>query len=204
MLHAWIHGFVLAFGLIIPLGVQNFFIFSQGAVRKRFKEVLPIIITAGICDTLLVLLAVLGVSVVVFSFAWMKTILVVAGFIFLIFMGFVTWRSKGAEPASTETERISLSKTISFTVMISLLNPHAILDTIGIVGISSLNYQGYAKIAFTAACVMVSWSWFFGLALLGRFIGLRDQSGALVNSFNKISAVVMWAAAFYLIYSLIP
>jgi L-lysine exporter family protein LysE/ArgO len=203
MFHAWIHGFVLAFGLIIPLGVQNFFIFSQGAVRKRFRDVFPIIMTAGICDSLLVLLAVLGVSVVVFSFAWMKTILVVAGFIFLIFMGFVTWRSKGTSPASAEIERVSLSKTISFTVMISLLNPHAILDTVGIVGISSLKYQGYEKVAFTAACVMVSWSWFFGLALFGRFIGLRDQSGALVNMFNKISALVMWAAAVYLIFGLI-
>jgi L-lysine exporter family protein LysE/ArgO len=202
MLHAWIHGFILAFGLIIPLGVQNFFIFSQGAVRKRFKDVLPIIITAGLCDTLLIGLAVLGVSVVVFSFAWMKMILVAAGFLFLMYMGFVTWRSKAAATASPETERISLSKTVSFTVMISLLNPHAILDTIGIVGVSSLNYQGYEKLAFSAACVMVSWSWFFGLALLGRFIGLRNQSGALVHSFNKISAVVMWAAAFYLIYSM--
>jgi L-lysine exporter family protein LysE/ArgO len=85
--------------------------------------------------------------------------------------------------------------------MISLLNPHAILDTIGIVGISSLSYQGYAKVAFTLACVMVSWSWFFILALMGRFVGLRDKSGARIQSFNKISALVMWAAAIYLVYS---
>jgi L-lysine exporter family protein LysE/ArgO len=87
--------------------------------------------------------------------------LVIAGFIFLIYMGVVTWRSKAPTTSSTAVEPISLAKTISFTVMISLLNPHAILDTIGIVGVSSLSYQGYAKMAFTAACVMVSWAWFF-------------------------------------------
>jgi L-lysine exporter family protein LysE/ArgO len=201
LIHAWIHGFILAFGLIIPLGIQNFFIFSQGAVRKRFRDVLPIIVTAGICDTLLVLLAVLGVSVVVFSFAWMKTILVVAGVIFLTFMGIVTWRSKTNTTSSVEVEPVSFARTVSFTVMISLLNPHAILDTIGIVGISSLSYQGYAKVAFTLACVMVSWSWFFILALMGRFVGLRDKSGALIRLFNKISALVMWAAAIYLVFS---
>jgi L-lysine exporter family protein LysE/ArgO len=201
LFHAWLHGFILAFGLIIPLGIQNFFIFSQGAVRSRFKEVLPIVVTAGICDTLLVLLAVLGVSVLVFSFAWMKITLVAAGFVFLIYMGVVTWRSKAPAASSTALEPIRLAKTVSFTVMISLLNPHAILDTIGIVGVSSLSYQGYAKVAFTAACVMVSWIWFFTLAVLGRFVGLRDKSGALLKSFNKISAVVMWAAAVYLLYS---
>jgi L-lysine exporter family protein LysE/ArgO len=201
LFHAWLHGFILAFGLIIPLGIQNFFIFSQGAVRSRFKEVLPIVVTAGICDTLLVLLAVLGVSVLVFSFAWMKITLVAAGFVFLIYMGVVTWRSKAPAASSTALEPIRLAKTVSFTVMISLLNPHAILDTIGIVGVSSLSYQGYAKVAFTAACVIVSWIWFFTLAVLGRFVGLRDKSGALLKSFNKISAVVMWAAAVYLLYS---
>jgi L-lysine exporter family protein LysE/ArgO len=201
LFHAWLHGFILAFGLIIPLGIQNFFIFSQGAVRSRFKEVLPIVVTSGICDTLLVLLAVLGVSVLVFSFAWMKITLVAAGFVFLIYMGVVTWRSKAPAASSTALEPIRLAKTVSFTVMISLLNPHAILDTIGIVGVSSLSYQGYAKVAFTAACVMVSWIWFFTLAVLGRFVGLRDKSGALLKSFNKIYAVVMWAAAVYLLYS---
>jgi L-lysine exporter family protein LysE/ArgO len=201
-MHAWLHGFILAFGLIIPLGIQNFFIFSQGAVRHRFREVLPIIITAGICDTLLILLAVLGVSVVVFSFAWMKLILVAAGVIFLIFMGIVTWRSKTYTTSSAEIEPIRFAKVVSFTVMISLLNPHAILDTIGIVGISSLSYQGYAKLSFTLACIMVSWAWFFTLAIMGRMIGLRDKSGALLQSFNKISALVMWVAAIYLVYTL--
>jgi L-lysine exporter family protein LysE/ArgO len=149
----------------------------------------------------LILLAVLGVSVIVFSFAWMKTTLVIAGFIFLIYMGVVTWRSTTPVTSSTASERISLAKTVSFTVMISLLNPHAILDTIGIVGVSSLSYQGYAKLAFTAACVMVSWIWFFTLAYLGRFVGLRDKSGSLVKLFNRISACVMWGAALYLFYS---
>src|ERR1700730_1257059 len=100
LFHAWLHGFILAFGLIIPLGIQNFFIFSQGAVRHRFREVLPVVVTAGICDTLLILLAVLGVSVIVLSFAWMKTTLIIAGFIFLIYMGIVTWRSKAPTPNS--------------------------------------------------------------------------------------------------------
>jgi|SRR5665647_530357 len=202
MFYAWLHGFILAFGLIIPLGIQNFFIFSQGAVRKRFREVLPVLLTAGICDSLLILLAVLGVSVVVFSFVWMKTILVIAGFIFLLFMGVITWRSKVSAASSAEIVPLSLAKTISFTVMISLLNPHAILDTIGVIGVSSLGYQGYEKVAFTAACLMVSWIWFLTLALSGRFIGLRDKSGKLLKSFNKISAIVMWIAAIYLIYTL--
>lgn len=64
---AIIHGIVLAFGLILPLGAQNVFVFQQGALQPRLYRVLPVVITAALCDTLLITLAVIGVSVVVLT-----------------------------------------------------------------------------------------------------------------------------------------
>ncbi len=40
-MNAIIHGIVLAFGLILPLGVQNVFIFQQGAWQKQVWRALP-------------------------------------------------------------------------------------------------------------------------------------------------------------------
>jgi L-lysine exporter family protein LysE/ArgO len=202
MLLAYLHGLFLAIGLILPLGVQNFYVFTQGAVNQRFVQVLPIVITAGLCDSSLILLAILGVSLVVMSFVWMKTLLIICGFVFLVYMGIITWRSHVFTGRSTAAaaETISIRRIVGYTVMISLLNPHAILDTIGVIGTSSLNYPGAYKVAFTAACLTVSWCWFFSLALAGRLVGLKDKSGRFIRYLNKISAVVMWAAAAYLIY----
>jgi L-lysine exporter family protein LysE/ArgO len=200
MTAAFIHGFILAIGLILPLGVQNFFIFTQGSVSKRFISLLPIVVTASICDTLLITLAVFGVSVTIMSFVWMKSVLVIGGFIFLIYMGFITWRSKIEDKKSAgHIQSTSPGKMVSFTLMISLLNPHAILDTIGVLGTSSLTYQGYNKMAFMIACIFVSWCWFFTLAFLGRLIGIKDKNGRILSYLNKVSAVVMWVAAIYLL-----
>jgi L-lysine exporter family protein LysE/ArgO len=202
MISALVHGFILAIGLIIPLGVQNFFIFSQGATKSKLIYVLPVILTAAICDTFLIVLAVSGVSVVVLNFIWMKTVLVVLGAMFLLYMGFITLKAK-PEQSSKEVEGIkNNSKLISYTLMISILNPHAILDTIGVIGTSSLNYGGSEKLLFTIACVTVSWIWFFFLALMGRFVGRKDHTGKVVQALNKISALVMWAAAIYLLVSI--
>jgi L-lysine exporter family protein LysE/ArgO len=204
MTAAYIHGLILAIGLILPLGVQNFYIFTQGAVKQRFVQVLPIVITASLCDSLLILLAVFGVSLVVMSFVWMKILLIICGFVFLVYMGIITWRSNvrdsdsGSRASADESK--SIRRIVGYTIMISLLNPHAILDTIGVIGTSSLNYQGAYKVAFTAACLTVSWCWFFSLALAGRLAGLKDKSGRFIRYLNKISALVMWAAAVYLIY----
>ncbi len=56
----YLHAFILALGLILPLGVQNLFVFNQGVTQPALWRALPAVITAAICDTLLILLAVQG------------------------------------------------------------------------------------------------------------------------------------------------
>lgn len=198
MISAFLHGFVLAIGLIIPLGVQNFFVFSQGASR-RFGRALPVVITAGLCDSLLILLAVSGVSVAVLNFVWLKTSLVALGSVFLMYMGYLSWKAKPQTHQSVDYSGAAVTRLIGFTAMISILNPHAILDTVGVIGMSSIRYSGDVKAAFTGACILVSWMWFTLLAAAGHWIGSKDSTGRIAGALNKLSAVIMWAAAVYLI-----
>ena len=170
MLAALIHGFILSLGLILPIGVQNVFIFNQGATQPRFVSVLPVVITASICDTALVVAAVLGVSVIVMGITWLKVTLMVFGIMFLIYMGYVTWNNK-PQNQDAQGSVFTTKKQIMFAASVSLLNPHAILDTVGVIGTSSLRYAGMEKLAFAAACIAVSWIWFTGLAIGGRLTG---------------------------------
>jgi L-lysine exporter family protein LysE/ArgO len=203
MLEAFIHGFILALGLILPLGVQNVFVFNQGALQPRFIKVLPVIITAALCDTLLILVAVLGVSLLILGSVWIKAILIGGGCIFLIYMGWTTWNSKPSNERKEIAENFSMKKLVLFSASVSLLNPHAIMDTVGVIGTSSLRYQGQEKVLFAVACILVSWIWFLGLSLIGRVSGKLDKSGKFLLSLNKISALVMWGASVYLVFSLL-
>lgn len=201
MISAAIHGFILSFGLILPLGVQNVFIFNQGAIQPRWIYVLPVVLTASICDTLLISVAIVGVSAVVLGITWVKVTLIGIGIVFLTFMGYSTWKSK-PRAEGKPVESFTPGKQIVFAASVSLLNPHAIMDTIGVIGTSSLSYMGPAKITFMITCILVSWLWFFGLSLAGRVIGKLDQSGRFILMLNKLSALIMWATAIYLIFSL--
>ncbi|WHY87165.1 LysE/ArgO family amino acid transporter [Neobacillus novalis] len=202
MLASFIHGLILAFGLILPLGVQNVFVFNQGALQPRFLKALPVVITAALCDTLLILVAVLGVSFIILGSFWIKTILIVGGGIFLIYMGWISWNSKPSKDKEEVAKKFSFKKQVLFAASVSLLNPHAIMDTIGVIGTSSLKYQGEEKVIFAVTCILVSWLWFLGLALVGRISGKLDQSGRFMLVLNKLSALVMWGAAIYLVFSL--
>lgn len=195
-----VHGIILAFGLILPLGVQNVFVFSQGATQPKLARALPATITAGLCDTLLILLAVFGVSVIVLQFEWLRLGLMIAGILFLLYIGYVIWR---AEPAPTGTNQaLPIQQQIIFALSVSLLNPHAILDTVGVIGTSALKYTGLEQILFTIACISVSWIWFFGLTAAGRIMKKLDGKGKIMNTFNKCSALFIWGTAIYLMIGL--
>lgn len=197
-----IHGMILAFGLILPLGVQNVFVFNQGATHKKFTNALPAVVTAGLCDTLLIYLAVAGVSVIVFSFEWLKILLFLVGFFFLTYMGWVIWKDRPEVSTNPEENRFSTRRQITFAASVSLLNPHAILDTIGVIGTSSLTYTGYDKWVFMLTCIVVSWVWFISLAVVGRKIGQIDGPGNFLKRINQISAIIIWVMAIYMGYQL--
>ncbi|AMX00565.1 LysE/ArgO family amino acid transporter [Rummeliibacillus stabekisii] len=199
-MEAFMHGIILAFGLILPLGVQNVFVFSQGATQPRLLRALPATITAAVCDTFLMLIAIFGVSIIVFQFEWLRLSLMSIGIIFLLYMGFSIWRSK---PTTSMTgQALPMNKQILFALSVSLLNPHAILDTVGVIGTSALKYVGTEQVLFTLACIIVSWLWFFGLTIAGAVMKKLDGTGRLMMLFNKCSALFIWGTAIYLFIGL--
>lgn len=201
VLDAFIHGFILAIGLILPLGAQNVFVFNQGASQPTFFKALPVVITAGLCDTALIVVAVLGISVIVFAIPLLKAMIYFVGLIFLIFIGWQIWR--GSSKIQEKPERMPFWKQISFALSASLLNPHALLDTIGVIGTGSLIYHGSAKWSYTIACVLVSWLWFSTLALLGKLLKKLDSEGRFFQVLNRVSALIIWGVACYFGWTII-
>ncbi|WP_271399557.1 LysE/ArgO family amino acid transporter [Staphylococcus nepalensis] len=189
MIQPLIHGLILAFGLILPLGAQNVFVFNQGANHKRLIKAMPVIITARLCDTFLIVLAVLGVSVILLSLPVLQIIIYCIGFVFLIYMAWSLWKE---QPQTLERYySMTARKQIGFAISVSLLNPHAIMDTIGVIGTNAALYEGSDKVLFTVATVTISWIWFIFLAIAGKFVGHVDRTGKYIIVLNKISAIII-------------
>jgi L-lysine exporter family protein LysE/ArgO len=195
MAQAMIHGMILAFGLIIPLGVQNIFVFNQGVLHSRFRSVLPVVLTAALCDTLLIGAAVGGVSLLLLTLDWLTPLVYGAGVLFLLFMGRQIWC---AAPATGQAKQLSPKGQIGYALSVSLLNPHALLDTVGVIGTGSLGYDGMERWGFAAATAGVSWIWFLGLAAAGRILGRADTSGKVITLMNRVSALLIWGIAVYM------
>lgn len=189
MLQPLIHGLLLALGLILPLGAQNVFVFNQGANQKKISKALPVIITAGLCDTFLIVIAILGVSLILISMPTLQLFIYIIGFLFLMYMAWSLWTEKPSN--IEEIEPMPAKMQILFALSVSLLNPHAIMDTVGVIGTSASVYDGYDKVVFSLATISVSWIWFVFLAILGRITGKIDKSGKYIVILNKVSSVIV-------------
>ena len=195
----YLHAFILALGLILPLGVQNLFVFNQGVTQPALWRALPAVITAAICDTLLILLAVQGLSMVLGTWVLGKMILQFLGGCFLLYMGVLTWRQGDHTDNAHPPEPFSTRRQITFAAGVSLLNPHAILDTIGVIGTSALQYEGWQRMEFALVCVLVSWLWFIFLATAGSWIKNLNW-GSFNLDFSRFSAVLIWFSACFIFF----
>lgn len=193
MLISFTHGIILALALILPFGPQNIFLFNIGAMYPRYSQALPALITAALADTALILLAVLGVSVFLLEFPMIKDILVITGIAFLLYIGWSIWKSPAPNLQNDTLAVWPVKKQITLAASFSLLNPHAFIDTIAVIGVTSFTYEGVQRAIFTLACIIVSWVWFFGLAFVGRKV-LRANP-RFYHLFNRISAILIWGSA---------
>ena len=201
MLTAFLHGFILSAGLILPPGAQNVFLINQRANHKKFIHALPAVITAGLSDTLLIILSVAGVSLIILSVPALQLAMYVIGFLFLSYMAISLWFTK--QDAAEAPVKLSPYKQIAYALSVSLLNPHAILDTAGIIGTSSTAYTGSELLIFTLSCIAVSWIAFVILVLFGRIIGNFDKHGKVTMYINKISAVIIFIIACFIFINII-
>ena len=227
MTAALIHGLLLSFGLILPLGAQNAFVLTQGALHRRWAGALPAVLTAAVSDTLLITLAVSGLSLVLLTVPWLQAALQWGGVIFLVYMGWSTWRSASAVGSAGASRPVAAAvpaaagagpsgpaavpadadwparRQIAFAASVSLLNPHAILDTVAVIGTSALQYAGGVRLAFSLACIGVSWFWFFGLSIAGHLMGVLAAGANLQRWLIRISALTMWVVALQLLRTLL-
>lgn len=201
MLEIIIYSTILAFGLITPIGIVNLYVIQQGIIQKNLTRNLPVIAGAGVADTILILSSVTGVSVLVMGIPLLREVMLIAGIGFLFVMGFLTWRSTPNVETMESSNLNQLWKQGLYILTITVFNPHAIVDTVGVLGTASLAFSSSEKMVFTITTISVSWIWYAGLAIVGRVLGNRFRSQRFLIRLNRFSACVMWAAAGYIIYS---
>ena len=159
-------GFILQASLILALGAQNIFVINVGL--KRNYHILAATICA-LCDVILILLGVLGVSALLVNAPIFKIIIGALGTAFLMYYAFskLLEAYKGfSSKRMSESEQLSKKLVVMATLGFTLLNPHVYIDTFFLVGGYSTRFETLSeKLIFGLGAGAFSTIWFYFLAL---------------------------------------
>ncbi|WP_104989809.1 LysE/ArgO family amino acid transporter [Deinococcus sp. NW-56] len=198
----FLRGLSLGLSLIVAIGPQNAFVLRQGLIRRH---ALLAALACSLCDTLLISFGVLGVGALLARNLALTLIGTLAGAAFLLWYGgrsFQAARSPGSLETSGTGERTPRA-VIATAAAFSLLNPHALLDTVVLIGGASAGLDDRARVAFLGGTVTASWLWFFALALLAGRLAPLMRSARAWRVLDVLIGVVMWAIAAGLVASLL-
>lgn len=137
MAQIFLEGLLLQASLIMALGAQNLFVLESGLRRNHH---ITISFVCYFCDFILIMLGVAGAASLFHHFPHIKVIVGVIGIGFLFWYGFSKLTSRQDFNPGDMINDKSLKKSILKAMTFSLINPHAYLDGIVLIGGYSIKY----------------------------------------------------------------
>jgi len=192
-------GFATGFSLILAIGAQNAFVLRQGLARRH---VFWLCLFCATSDALLIAAGVLGFSVIVQAAPMLPTVMAWGGAAFLFGYGAMRFRAAyiGAYDTHISGQAAGLWATLGAAAAFTWLNPHVYLDTLGLIGAISTQYElKIDRYAFGIGAVLSSFVFFFGLGYGARFVAPVMRSARAWRIFDVLIGVVMWALALKLL-----
>lgn len=158
-------GMALCASLIMAIGAQNAFVLRQGITRQHLFVAAMTCVT---CDMLLMSAGILGMGKMLQTLPQLEVWMALAGAAFVFWFG---WQSlkKAFKPAAlvmdANTQGVASAKGVILAALgFSILNPHAILDTVVLVGGIGAQQDPANQPMFLLGAVSFSGLWFFSLA----------------------------------------
>lgn len=198
MLLPFFQGFGVSGGLIVAIGAQNAYVLSQSMRRNHHLAVAGICI---LCEVLLIGTGVAGVGAAVSANPVLLHIATWGGAAFLLWYGFGSFRSafRGGSLAAGAHKDKTLKAAIAGALAVTLLNPHAYLDTVVLLGGISGGYQGAGRYAFGAGALTASFFWFLSLTLFGQVLAPIFKRPAAWRILDTLVGITMWTIAVTLV-----
>lgn len=201
MSSVFLSGFGVSAGLIMAIGAQNAHVLRQGLRREHVGMT---ILVCALCDALLILLGVVGLGKVFSANPDWITLARFGGAAFLGWYGLRALRSaiKGGSmqvEAGDGTRKITRTQALLAAAGFSLLNPHAYLDTVVLIGSVGSQQADALRPIFAAGAVTASFVWFGVLGYGARVLTPIFSRPMAWRVLDALVALMLWSIAVMLL-----
>lgn len=198
----YFNGLILGLSLITALGPQNIFLIRQGAMRKHAA------LSAFTCfmsDTILIVASVIGLRELLEVHAAFRVGMTWFGVLFLMYYGISALRqafAKETPAVSADQARTTRWQIILLALGFSLLNPHAIVDSLVLIGGGSSQFPGHEHI-FLLGVLTSSLLWFTALTLAAHYFSELLSRPSVWRRVEGCGGVIMMVLSLKLAYGLV-
>lgn len=191
-------GFTVGGSLIVAIGAQNVFVIKQGLKRQY------LLLTALVCsllDAIFIAVGVGGFGHLVSAFPGMIVFMKYFAILFLLIYGALSFKSvfKSKQMDVSSDREISLKNTILVLLALTVLNPHAYLDTVVLLG--TIAAQQTNRIYFALGAIIASFIWFFAITYGVSLLSPLLQKKSAWKVIDGLSGLTMWGIALTLYFS---
>lgn len=202
MISAYVAGLMLSASLIVAIGAQNAFVLGQGLRRDHTLTTAAV---CSACDALLIGIGVAGVGMALSLHPALSRLLGALGGAFVIVYGILAARRalSSDEDILRGGHAVRGRRAVVGTALaVSLLNPHAYLDAMLLIGGFAAQFPVAARPAFAAGAMSASVIWFFGLGLGAAALSRSLATPAVWRIVHAATAVMMIGLGLRLLHSL--
>lgn len=193
----YFQGLLLGIAYVVPIGLQNIYVINA-ALRGGWREHIITILVVSFMDISLATACFLGLGALIDWFAWLKIVILFAGFVMLLIIGVKLIRASVNIQLSSQSKSPSQAQSFQRVCrdlfVVTWLNPHALIDGSILFGTVNAGLPAGAKNIFFIGMCSASLMWFTALtitvALLRQLISAR-----IFNVINKICGAVIIAFA---------
>lgn len=195
-----LNGAALSASLIMAIGAQNAFVLRQGIARQ---QVWLTALTCSLCDLVLMSAGVAGMGALLTRFPQLQFWMAIAGAVFVAGYGVLALRKALKPTPLTLTTQQGLARpgaVVLAGIGFSVLNPHAILDTVVLVGGIGAQQPLAARPWFLLGAVGYAFVWFFTLAFGASRLTPLFRKPAAWRVLDLVIAGMMFAIAISLLH----
>ena len=191
----FLQGFVLCFGLIVPIGAQNAFVLRQGLRREHVTSV---VLFCGAADSVLIMAGIYGMAQAIGDRPLISRALSAAG---AVFLGWYGWkailRMRYADNlrAAAGGDALRRGAAVAQAAAFTLLNPHVYLDTVLLVGGIGAQQPGNLRAWFAGGACMASLVWFSLLGFGARRMAPWFAMPKAWQILDGLIGITMWTIA---------
>ncbi len=198
---AWSKGLATSAGLIMAIGAQNAFVLTQ-SLKREFHW--PIALLCMFFDAVLMSIGVIGLGVALSQSPLLLEVARWGGALFLFWFGLqAAQRALGSHSMTTGDQGVgSLKRALLTTAAVTLLNPHAYIDTIVLIGGIGGQYEPDLRLWFAVGAITFSVIWFSSLCLGARWLAPLFRKPMAWRMLDGLICLMMWSIAVSLLVAL--